>query len=91
MVTTHPPVELVPVSLYPVVKRPAREADHSPPTSVEVNKVFVGFEVLITSIVIDIVIFWDTALCSPYVNRRFGGTYHFHSQGHKSAGQESSE
>jgi hypothetical protein len=24
----------------------------------------------------DIAIFYATALCSPYVNRRFGGTYH---------------
>jgi hypothetical protein len=21
---------------------------------------------------------WHIALCSPYVNRRFGGTYHLH-------------
>jgi hypothetical protein len=26
----------------------------------------------------NVVIFWDIAPCSSYVNRRFGGTYHFH-------------
>jgi hypothetical protein len=35
--------------------------------------------------------FWDIAPCSPYMNRRFGGTYHFHVQGRKSAEQETSE
>jgi hypothetical protein len=37
-----------------------------------------------------IAIFWDIAPCSPYMNRRFGGTYHFHLQGRKSAEQETS-
>jgi hypothetical protein len=32
----------------------------------------------------NIVIFWDIAPCNPYVNRHFGGTYHFHLQGRKS-------
>jgi hypothetical protein len=44
----------------------------------------VGFEVF-TAVVMKIVIFWDIAPCSPYMNRRFGGTYHFHLQGRKSA------
>jgi hypothetical protein len=44
---------------------------------------FVRFE-LLTAVVMDAVIFWDIALCSPYVNRRFGGTYHLHLQGRKS-------
>jgi hypothetical protein len=30
-------------------------------------------------------VFWDIAPCSPYVDRRFGGTYHFHLQGRNSA------
>jgi hypothetical protein len=30
------------------------------------------------------------APCSPYVNQRFGGTYHLHLQGRKSAEQETS-
>jgi hypothetical protein len=29
----------------------------------------------------NVVTFWDVASCSPYVNRHFGGTYHFHLQG----------
>jgi hypothetical protein len=33
-------------------------------------------------------IFWDIAQCNPYVNRLFGGTYHLHIQGRKSAEQE---
>jgi hypothetical protein len=36
-----------------------------------------GFQVL-TAVVVNVVIFWDTAPCSPYVNRRLGGTYNFH-------------
>jgi hypothetical protein len=32
--------------------------------------------------------FWDIPPCSPYVNRRFRGTYHLHLQGSKSAEQE---
>jgi hypothetical protein len=28
----------------------------------------------------NVAIFWDIAPCSPYVNRRFGGTYHHHLQ-----------
>jgi hypothetical protein len=35
-------------------------------------------------------IFWDIALCSPYMNRRFEGTYHLHLQGRKSAKQQTS-
>jgi hypothetical protein len=35
----------------------------------------VGFQVL-TAVVMIVAIFWDTAPCSPYVNRRFEGTYH---------------
>jgi hypothetical protein len=32
----------------------------------------------------NVTIFWDIAPCSPYVNRRFGGTYHLYLQGRKS-------
>jgi hypothetical protein len=28
-------------------------------------------------------VFWDVAPCSPFVNRRFGGTYRLHLQGRK--------
>jgi succinylglutamate desuccinylase len=35
--------------------------------------------------------FWDIAPCSRYMNRRFGGTYHLHLQGRKSAEKETSE
>jgi hypothetical protein len=34
--------------------------------------------------------FWYIVSCSPYVNRRFGLTYHLHLQGRKSAAQETS-
>jgi hypothetical protein len=37
----------------------------------------VGFEVL-TAAVMNLAIFWDIVLCSPYVNRRFRGMYHPH-------------
>jgi hypothetical protein len=36
-------------------------------------------------------IFWDIASCSLYMNQHFGGTYHLHLQGWKSAEQETSE
>lgn len=35
----------------------------------------VEFEVL-TAIGINVATFWDITACSPYVNRRFGRTYH---------------
>jgi hypothetical protein len=34
---THPPIQLMPRTLYLGVKRPGREADHSPPSSAEVK------------------------------------------------------
>jgi hypothetical protein len=46
-----------------------------------------GFEVL-TAVVMKVDISWDILLCSPYVNRRFGGSYHLHLQGPKSAIQK---
>jgi hypothetical protein len=36
--STQPPIQSIPVALSAGVKRPGREADHSPPTSVEVKK-----------------------------------------------------
>jgi hypothetical protein len=36
----------------------------------------------------DVAIFWDILPNSPYVNRRFGGTYHLHLQCRKSADQQ---
>jgi hypothetical protein len=38
----------------------------------------------------NVVIFWDIAPYSSYVNRRFGGTHHLHLQVQKSAEQETS-
>jgi hypothetical protein len=38
-----------------------------------------------------IAIFWDSEPCSPYMNRRFGGKFHLHFQGRKSAEQEINE
>jgi hypothetical protein len=35
---TQPPTQCVTGAHFPGVKRPGREADHSPPTSAEVNK-----------------------------------------------------
>jgi hypothetical protein len=37
------------------------------------------------------VICWDMAPCSPYMSRRFGGTYHLHFQGRKSAEQKKNQ
>jgi hypothetical protein len=49
----------------------------------------VGFEGL-TAVAVKAAIFRDIAPCSPYLNRGFGGNYHFHLQGRKSAKQETS-
>jgi hypothetical protein len=38
---TQPPIQRVPWATSPVVKRPGREADHSPPTGVEVKKIWI--------------------------------------------------
>jgi hypothetical protein len=38
---TQPPIQWVPGVLSPGVKRPWREADHSPPTSAEVKKMWI--------------------------------------------------
>jgi hypothetical protein len=39
--STQPPIEWVPGALSPGVKRQGREADHSPPTSAEVKKMWI--------------------------------------------------
>jgi hypothetical protein len=44
---------------------------------------------ILTTVVMNVAIIKDIAPCSPYINRRFGGTYHLHHQGKKSAEQES--
>jgi hypothetical protein len=49
-----------------------------------INGNVVGFEDLST-VSVNVAIFWDTAPCSPYRNRRFGRTYR-----RKSAEQETS-
>jgi hypothetical protein len=38
---TQPPIQWVPGALSPGVKRPGREADHSPPTTVEIKKIWI--------------------------------------------------
>jgi hypothetical protein len=39
--STQPPIQWVPGALSPGVKRPGREADHSPPTSAQVKKMWI--------------------------------------------------
>jgi hypothetical protein len=39
--STPPPIQGVPGDLSPTVKRPEREADHSPPASAEVKKMWI--------------------------------------------------
>jgi hypothetical protein len=41
-----------------------------------------------TAIIKYVPVFWDTASCSPYVNRRFGGNYYLHLRDRKSAEEE---
>jgi hypothetical protein len=38
---TQPPIQWVPGALFPGVKQPGREADHSPPTSAVVKKTWI--------------------------------------------------
>jgi hypothetical protein len=38
---TQPPIQRVPEAISPGVKRPVREADHSPPASAEAKKTWV--------------------------------------------------
>jgi hypothetical protein len=52
------------------------------------SKTYVGRKVLAT-VVMNAVIFWGMAPCSPDVNRRFRETYNLHLQGRKSIEQES--
>jgi hypothetical protein len=47
----------------------------------------VEFEV-ITAGVMNVPIFWGIAPCSPYVNPRFEGIYHFHLQGEKQSSKK---
>jgi hypothetical protein len=39
--STQPPIQWVPGALSPGVKRPGREADHSPPTTAEVKNTWI--------------------------------------------------
>jgi hypothetical protein len=48
-----------------------------------VTKVLIVEFVFLTEIAINVAISWDIAPWSPYVNRRFVGTYYFHLQGKK--------
>jgi hypothetical protein len=45
---------------------------------------------LLTHTNLQVPIFWDTAPCSRYINRLFGGIYHLRFHGQKSAEQDSS-
>jgi hypothetical protein len=49
----------------------------------------IGFEVF-TAAVAKIAIFCDIVPCSPYMNRRFRGTFRLRLKGQKSAEQETS-
>jgi hypothetical protein len=40
--STQPPIHRVPEALFPGVKRPGREADHSLPASAEVKKMWIN-------------------------------------------------
>jgi hypothetical protein len=39
--STQPPIQWIPRAVSPGVKRPGREADHSPPTSADVKKMWI--------------------------------------------------
>jgi hypothetical protein len=39
--STQSPIQLVPRAISPGVKRPERQADHSPPASAEVKKMWI--------------------------------------------------
>jgi hypothetical protein len=41
LASTQPPIQWVPGTLSPGIKRPGREADHSPPASAEVKKIWI--------------------------------------------------
>jgi hypothetical protein len=41
LVTTQPPIQSIPWAVSPGVKRSGREADHSPPVSAEVKKMWI--------------------------------------------------
>jgi hypothetical protein len=45
---------------------------------------------VLTAVIMNAAIFWDITPCSPYMNRRFGGTFNLYLQGRKSVGKESS-
>jgi hypothetical protein len=45
---------------------------------------------VLTTVIMNVVILWNITLSSPYVNRRFRGTYYLHLQGGKSTEQETS-
>jgi hypothetical protein len=51
------------------------------------ESVYGGFGAL-TTVVINVTVFWDIATCSEYVNERIRGAYHLHLQGRKSAEPE---
>jgi hypothetical protein len=49
---------------------------------------FRSFKTNLALVSLKAIIFWDIEPYSPYINRRFGGTYHSYLQGQMSAKQE---
>jgi hypothetical protein len=56
-------------------------------TAVVVINIPVKFE-LFTAVTMKNAVFWDVTPCTSCVNLGFGGTYHLHLQGRKSASEE---
>jgi hypothetical protein len=54
----------------------------------EISSTLIPTNVFELHSVMNVVIFWDIAPCSPYVNRSFGGCFYLYFQGGKSAEQE---
>jgi hypothetical protein len=46
------------------------------------NYIFSVEILVLTAVVKNVAIFWDTVPCSLHVSRLFGGKYHLHLQGH---------
>jgi hypothetical protein len=93
-VPTQPPIQWALGSLTPGVKRPARQADHLPPSSSEVVKEWscnstisicfhgvYGNNITLINYLLKTV-FWDVTQCSFVVwYRRYGRTFSLHYQG----------
>jgi hypothetical protein len=66
-----------------------RRRQHREIAELDDRKGLVQYKIL-TVVVTNGALFWDLAPWSPGVNQRFGGTYHLHLQGRKSAEYETS-